>query len=219
MIPFFSVAQNDDDWESETYSIGDFTKIDLEGGFKVFLIQGKQNSLTIKATDRDVFDYIEVKNYESTLDVEVDRRPFDFERVNLHITFETLEELKIEGGVKLKTKGYLDLQDLYVKVEGGARIEMNMKAENVQVIGEGGMLFELKGVTKSLDVRVSGAGHVDAEELKAKNVHFRVEGVGTGNVYATETLNAKIEGVGKVKYRGNPEVTKNIEGVGSVSPD
>jgi hypothetical protein len=41
--------------------------------------------------------------------------------------------------------------------------------------------------------------------------------VGTGAVYATETLHAKIEGVGKLKYRGNPEVTKDIEGLGSVS--
>ena len=219
MISFFTFAQNDEGWESENYQIGDFTKIKLEGGFRVFLIQGEENSITVKATDSDVFDYIEVKNFQSRLEVEVDRRPFDFERVNLYITFRTLEELKIEGGIRLKTRGYLDLQDLFVKVEGGAKIELDIKAEDVQVIGEGGLLFELKGVAESLDVKVSGAAHVDAEELKTKDVRFRVEGVGTGSVYATNSLNAKIKGVGKVKYRGNPEVTRNIEGVGSVSPD
>ena len=121
--------------------------------------------------------------------------------------------------MRLKTKGYLDLNDIYVGVEGGAKIELDMKARNVEINGEGGVLFELDGVADRLKVHLTGAGHVDASELKTKDVTFRVEGVGTGSVYATETLHAQIEGVGKVKYRGNPDVTKNIDGLGSVSRD
>ena len=212
-------AQNDEDWVSETYETGHFTRINLEGGFKVFLVQGEVCELTVRATDNDIFDEMEVKNYQGTLEVEVDRKPFDFDRVNLYITFKTLQDLKIKGGIKLKTRGYLDLNDLRVKVEGGAKIELELKAEDVDIISEGGVLFEIQGVAESLNVAVSGAGHVDAEELKAKNVNFRIEGVGTGNVYATETLDAKIEGVGKVKYRGNPKVNRSIDAIGSVSRD
>ena len=214
-----SFSQNDDNWESKTYEIGNFHKIDMEGGFNVYLIQGETSSVEIRATDWDVFEDIEVKTDNSTLKLEVERKPFDFERVNLYITFRELEEISIEGGVKMKTRGYLDLRDFYIHVEGGAKIELDLKAENVKVVGEGGVIFELQGVAESLDARLSGAGHVDADELKTKHVSFRIEGVGTGSVYATETLNAKIEGVGKLKYRGNPEVRKNIEGLGSVSRD
>lgn len=212
-------SQTDDDWDSRTYNVGEFNKISLEGNFRVYLIQGKKCSLTVHATDSDLFDNIEVNNFQSTLKTEVKRKPFDFEHVTLYITFRTLEDLKIEGGVNLKTKGYLDLGDLYVHVEGGAKIELDIKAEDVGIIGEGGVMFEVQGVAETLDVKVSGAGHVDASELKTKDVKFRVEGVGTGNVYATETLYAKIEGVGKVKYRGNPKVSKDIEGLGTVVKD
>jgi hypothetical protein len=104
-------------------------------------------------------------------------------------------------------------------VAGGAKIELNMKAKDVQIVGEGGVLFELDGVARSLDVEISGAGHVDAGELKTKDVKFKIEGVGTGSVYATETLFAKIEGVGRVRYHGDPKVTKSIDGLGSVSRD
>ncbi len=219
LISTQSFSQNDDEWESETYEIGDFKSVYLEGGFKVYLIQGKECSLTVRASDAEVFDYLKVKNNRSSLELKVDRKPFDFNRVNLYITFRTLEQLRIEGGVRMKTKGYLDLNDLYVQVEGGAKIELDIKAENVKIVSEGGVLFELQGVAESLDVKVSGAGHINAGELKTKNVSFQVEGVGTGNVYATETLNTKIEGVGKIKYRGNPDVTRSIDGVGSVVHD
>ena len=209
----------DDDWESKTYELTPFRDIHLKGGYKVYLIQGNKNSLTVKATDDDVFDYLKIRNDRSSLGLEIDRERFDFDRVNLYITFKDVERIKIEGGVRLKTRGYLDLKDIYVSVEGGAKIEMDMKARDVEVSGEGGVLFELNGVADRLKVHLSGAGHVDASELKTKDVTFRIEGVGTGTVYATHTLHAQIEGVGKVKYRGNPEVTKDVEGLGSVTRD
>ena len=92
-----------------------------------------------------------------------------------------------------------------------------MKARDVEVIGEGGVLITLNGVADELSVKLSGAGHVDADELKADDVKVKIEGVGTGSVYATKKLYTEIDGVGKVWYKGNPEVTKDIEGLGSVS--
>ncbi len=210
-------AQNDDDWDSRTYELGDFNEIYLEGGYRVYLIQGNENSLLVKASDDDAFDYLDIDNDTDFLRLKVNREHFNFDRINLYVTFKDLERVYIEGGVRLKTRGYLDLNDFSMHVEGGAKIELNIKAEDVEIESEGGVLFELSGVAQTLDVKVSGAGHVDADELKTKDVTFRVEGVGTGSVYATEKLYAKIEGVGKIKYRGNPHVTKDIEGVGSVT--
>lgn len=205
-----------DNWDTKTYQIDDFKDIYLEGGFKVYLKHGNENKLVVKASDNDVFDYLQVKNIGNELKIDVEPDSFEFDRIILYITFKELEELKIEGGVKLETKGYLDLDDFYMYVAGGANIELNLKADDVEIIGEGGVLFELEGIAKSLDIKLSGAGHVDADELKSRDVTFKIEGVGTGNVYATETLYAKIEGVGKVRYNGNPTVTKSIEGLGSV---
>ena len=209
----------DEDWETKTYKLTEFRDIYLKGGYKVYLIQGKENSLMVKASDEDAFDYLKVKNDRSSLGLEIDRKHFNFDRINLYITFKDIERIEIEGGVRLKTKGYLDLKDIYVSVEGGAKIELDMKARDVELNGEGGVLYELDGVADRLTVHLSGAGHVDASELKTKDVIFQVEGVGTGTVYATETLYAQIEGIGKVKYRGNPEVTKDIQGLGTVSRD
>jgi transcriptional antiterminator Rof (Rho-off) len=194
-------------------------RIHLEGGYRVYLFQGDKNSLTARASDKEVFDYLRVRNEGESLKLKIDREHFNFDRISLYITFRDLEKVHIEGGVRLKTKGYLDLNDLMVKVEGGAKIEMNVKAKNIAVVSEGGVLFELDGIADRLDVKVSGAGHINAGKLKTKEVNFKVEGVGTGSVYATETLAARIEGVGKIKYRGNPQVTKSIDGVGSITSE
>ena len=220
-IVFFSVsvfAQEEKDWASETYMVGDFSEVALDGAFTVYLVQGDNCSVVVKATNNDAFDNIKIKRSGKEVLIKMDASLFEFYRVNLYITSKTLEKLQIEGGVNLKTNGFLNLQNLSVHIEGGANVDLNMKAQNVVFYGEGGFLFELKGDAEKLDITIKGAGHVSASELKTKDVSFTVAGFGTGSVYATETLNAKIEGVGKLRYKGDPKVNQYIDGLGSVKP-
>lgn len=217
LIPSVVYAQNDDDWHTKEYGLDQFFEIYLEGGYRVHLIQGDENKVIVKASDSDVFDYLQIKQWSNELRIDIEPDHLEFDRIALYITFRDLEKLHIEGGVKLYTDGYLDLNDFEVYVAGGAKIDLEMKASNVKIVGEGGVLFDLMGVAQSLNIKLSGAGHVDADEFKTKDVEVEIEGVGTSSFYATETLHAKIEGVGKVKYRGNPEVTKNVDGLGSVT--
>jgi hypothetical protein len=219
LIITFSIAgfaQEEDGWKSKKFEVGDFSEISIEGAFKVYLVQGDQCVVTVKTTNEDLFDDIKIKRNQNEVDIKLDQSLLSYSRVSLYITFKTLEKLRIEGGVNMKTNGYLDLNNLAVNIEGGANIDLYLKANKVKIYGEGGFLFELNGVANTLDITIKGAGHVDADELKTKNVSFTAAGFGTGSVYATESLNAKIEGVGKLSYKGNPKVTQYIDGLGSV---
>jgi len=213
------VKLNQDGWESKTYNTGRFTRIFLDGSFKVQLIQGRDNYLEVQTSDAKAFDYLDIRNERGLLRINVQRKPFDFSKVTLYITFETLERLEIEGGVQLETKGYLGLEDISLHLKGGTKIDFFVKARNMAVVNEGGVLFHTEGVAESLDVRLYGAGHIDAGELQCRDVSFRIEGVGTGKVHATNSLNAVIKGAGKIRYKGDPLVSKEIEGLGSVDKE
>jgi len=216
--PVMPVEQTWDDHDTRTYKVQPFTKIYLEGTYKVILEQGTEPGLRIK-TDEDNFKYIDVQTDAESLSLKILKKHFDLDELILYITFKDLDKLVIEGGIRLETKGYVDLKDFELHVEGGASIEMNMKANKLNVVGQGGVKFEFDGVADELDASISGAGYFDAIDLKTKRCDIKIEGVGAGSVYATETLNATISGVGKIRYKGNPQVYKKIEGIGLVSPD
>ena len=203
----------------KTWTTGDFDKAVMEGTFKVFLKQGDKNGVTIKSGYSDITDYIDVKTARGTLYIKIKRKPFDFSSIEIYITFNTLSRLEIDGGIKLETDGYLDLEDIFIRIRGGSRMKFFTKVRDMKLVNEGGVLIELSGVADHFDVRIAGAGHIDASEMKSGDVSFKIEGVGTGIVYATKTLNAEIIGAGKLKYRGNPRVTKKIEGLGSVQSE
>jgi len=216
-ISLTAFAQDEGGWISKDYQISDFSSIYLEGGYKVYLSQGDKVSLTVKTTDEDMLDVLRVKNWGDELSLVMNRDYLSYRRIRLYITVKNIEQIKAEGGLSLESEGYLDLKDITLHVQGGANIDLKMKARDIDVIGEGGVLVDLSGVADELSVRLSGAGHVDAEELKADDVKVKIEGVGTASVNATEKLYTEIDGVGKVWYKGDPIVTKDIEGLGSVT--
>jgi hypothetical protein len=215
---FSSASPEWDDDRARTYDITNFERIVLEGGYKIILVQSDQPGLRILA-DEKLHESIKVDSDGHTLSVTLRERHLDFRGVILFIEFVDLAELRVEGGVKLETRGYVDLKDFYLHVEGGAKIEMEMKVNHLKVVGEGGVSFDFRGVAQTMDARISGAGHLDADDLKTNDVTIEIEGVGGGSVYATDFLQAKIEGVGKIRYKGNPKVDKTIEGIGFVSPE
>lgn len=201
-----------------TYSIKPFTKIYLEGAYKVILEQGSVQGLRIETKESN-FKYIDVISNSESLSLKITKERFNFDELILHITYKELDKLVLEGGIILETKGYVEFKDLSINISGGANIEMNLKANNLFVIGEGGVKIEFDGVCNELNARISGAGHLDAIRLKTRKTDFKIEGVGGGSVYATEYLYATIIGAGKIRYKGNPQVFKKIEGVGVVSND
>lgn len=209
----------DADMITKTWEVGDFNEAELEGAFKIFLVQGNTNSVMARAADSRVFEYLNIRNERGVLNLKVDRKPFDFSRLEIYITFRMLQRLEADGGTTIETDGYLNLSDMLIRLKGGSRMKFFAKADDLRLVNEGGVLVELSGVADNLDVRLAGAGHINASELRAGNVNFTIEGVGTGTVHATRTLNAHIKGAGKLTYRGNPRVTKTIEGVGSVQEE
>jgi len=89
-----------DDTDTRTYTIQPFTKIYLEGAYKVILEQGTQCGLRIK-TDEDNFKYIDVNSDSQSLSLKITKKHFNFDELILYITFKDLEKVVIEGGISL----------------------------------------------------------------------------------------------------------------------
>lgn len=198
--------------------VKEFNRIYVEGGYRVFLYQTDEPFLRIKAPTQSHIDALDIHSGENNLRLSVARRQINLSRMELHIGFRDLEELHISGGVKLSTDGYVSLDHLIVFTEGAVNGNVKLKSSSIEVTSNGGSVFDLEGITDKLTVKVAGAGHVNARELTAKEVVFRVEGLGFGSVHATEELDVRIEGMGKVTYVGNPNITRVVEGLGSVKP-
>src|SRR5262249_37320437 len=99
---------------------------------------------------------------------------------------------------------------------GNAKLT-NINNARLEMTLTGAVDLQSSGQTKLVEIRLAGAGNVDAKELHAETVTVNSSGAGSVSVYASEKLDANLTGVGNVEYYGNPKtVNRRISGVGSI---
>ncbi len=200
---------------TKEYEIEDFEKIKLDGAFNVELSQDETPKLIIETTQTH-HDNLKVQFKNNTLDIESKQKNITSNEIKLLITFKKIESLDIEGGINLKTEGYLTFDDFKLDVEGGANINMELTANQIIAKIEGGVNMDLKGRADYFKFTTEGASNIDADHLEARHVKCSVTGVGNASVYATEKLEAYLEGLGKIGYRGDPKIDKQVNGIGVI---
>ncbi len=73
------------------------------------------------------------------------------------------------------------------------------------------------GQSKSVKISSTGAGEIDAHDLRSSVADVSVTGAASVDVYASDQLDVTVSGAGRVTYGGNPKVNKRVSGAGQVT--
>jgi hypothetical protein len=214
-------ATNDKDQNvlvSEFRQLGEFTKIDMDGGAKVNLVQGNEHSVKVEGSRRVVDQVVTEVNDGVLLINYRDRKLFEFwaENLTLTITFTNLSDFRLDGGVELKADD-LNLESLNITINGGASVKMNnLLLNTLGMTLTGGGDIHVSGIAENQTVNVSGGTNYQAEDLKSANVNVEIAGAANVVVWATETLNLDLAGAYSVSYWGSPDITQSVTGLGEI---
>ncbi|MDH3225530.1 MAG: DUF2807 domain-containing protein [Thermoleophilia bacterium] len=109
-----------------------------------------------------------------------------------------------------------DLRALTVLGSGSASASGIDTAElTASIAGAGSM--KLDGRAQAIELRIPGAGNIDAAKLVASVGSVHINGAGDVTVNATDTLDIAINGSGNVSYLGTPVLEQSINGSGKIS--
>lgn len=203
---------------SEHRGIDAFNKIEVEGVFNVFLVQGNKESVKVES-DKNILPLIltEVRNNVLTIKLKDNSSISKMKKINVYVTFVDLSELSTKGVGMLSCANKLHFNDLALDLKGVGAIHLDLEANRLNIDTEiVGVLF-LSGKANVVNLHHRGIGEIEAFDLKAEKLSLKSEGVGKSEVYASQELRIKAKGLGIVEYKGNPAV-KNIqnEGFGKV---
>lgn len=203
---------------TETRPLVEFTKIDMDGGAKVILVQGSEHSITVEGSRR-VVDQVLTEVNDGVLEIHYrDRLLFEnwAESLTLTITFTNLTDFILDGGVELKADN-LNLQNFKIEINGGASVRMNdLLVNSLSMTLAGGGDIHVSGIAEGQTVNVSGGTNYQAEDLKCAHVSVEIAGAANVIVWATETLNLNLAGAYSVSYWGSPAITQSITGLGEI---
>ena len=183
--------------KTEKKELPAFKAVETGGAFDVEITCQKPQSVGIEADD-NLLPLIETDVSDGVLHVGMKQNYHSSKLIALHIAVPDLNRVTISGA-------------------GTARVT-GVKNENFVINSTGAAKIEAKGETKAVEIRNSGAGLIDAHELRSARADVNLSGAGQAEVYASEQLDVTISGVGRVTYSGQPKIiNKNISGIGTVS--
>jgi Putative auto-transporter adhesin, head GIN domain len=185
--------------KTEKRELAAFKGIETGGAFNLEITCQKPQSVEIQADD-NLLPLVEAEVRDGVLHVDTKENYHSNKLITLRISVPDLNHVTIAGAGNVHITG--------------------IKNDKFEVSATGAAKMQLSGETKSVSIDNSGAGLIDAHDLRAPKADVKLSGAGQVEVYASDQLDVSISGVGRVKYSGQPKVVnKNISGIGTISAE
>ncbi|MEQ8714265.1 MAG: head GIN domain-containing protein [Cyclobacteriaceae bacterium] len=205
---------------TEVRALADFTSVKVEGAGNIYLTAGDKSQVEIRLKN-DSYALSDI-----ITDVSGSRLWIDYKekgtfksapKVDLWITYKSLEEISVSGAGKISTENTIKANRFVLDCEGAESAHLELDVNELIATMSGAGSFNLSGRADQQELEVSGAGSINAEDLVGQTVIAEVSGVGSLYVHGTERLKGTVSGVGKIRYKGDPKVQDlNNDGIGSI---
>lgn len=183
---------------SETRDLPSFNRIEANGSYELRITVGGEQSVRVETAERDL-KRIKTEVRDDTLVLSYKERWFSFlfgdEKI-ITISLPALRGMDLSGAGDIDVSG-IDSEAFELTVSGAADVS-------------------LEGSCGALEFEINGASDVLARGLRCETVRALINGVGSAELYASESIDAVLNGVGSIAVYGNPEkISKQINGLGS----
>jgi len=175
----------------------EFTSLNLDGAYAVFVKIGKKQKVVLEADD-NIIPMIETKMINKGLVISLDESISAENTVKIFIIVPSLNKVNIAGS-------------MFAEISG-----INNKGFKLNLAGSAAV--EILGKTDKLKINLAGSGVIDSRKLKARVTYVNIAGSGLVDLFSSKELIAKITGSGNVTYLGNPKkINKKVVGSGSIT--
>jgi len=196
------ISKSDGEQVTQTYDFSGFSKIRIDGVYRVTVTQGDTFSITTSGDEKEM-EKSKVELIGDTLVLGSKSKKWSRDNQQRHgitttLTMPNLDGIAINGVTEFMGDN-LDLGDLDLDVNGVADLT-------------------LSGTCGELTAIVNGVGDIDLKDLKCETGDLSVNGAGELSAYTSQSVKARINGVGEMKIYGDPKnVDKKKTWLGSIT--
>ncbi len=170
--------------EFRTYN--DFSRIEVQNGLSISLIQSANYNLEIIAEDQVSIAEVKSSQKDNTLSIKRQSKGKNFKQIKINIYLPSLSYFRIENGCAAYWKDPFDSenlhiivrngsscktgtikvkQNLHVEVENGSSLKGSMEAKNSALEVENGSSCVLDGSTIDLDIKVKNGSSANLKKF------------------------------------------------------
>ena len=194
-----------------------FNKLSLNGSHKVFLSQGNNQSVMIKAQE-NIIQLLNQEVSKGKWNIEFEQCVKTDESIEFYVTVVDLKELEIDGSGSIMGKTPIKTEELDLEVNGSGEMILDLfdvKELESEINGSGDL--KLSGNAKDHIIEINGSGDVKAFDLKTDQSRIEINGSGDVDIHVSYELEAEINGSGDISYKGSVKnLNTEVNGSGDI---
>lgn len=206
---------------TETIPIQSFHTLLNNSSVQIELDASVNENEIVLIGDKSFIENLEIENEDNQLNI-LNKKSVSFNTKTAPIVIKMnnsqLKKVTIAGSGSITTKNMILTNDIAFHISGTGEIHVKLQNSNTSIDVNGLASVNLEGESNVLKVEMSGAGNLDAENLKNKQAFIEISGTGNAKVSTSELIDVQISGVGNLSYKAHPQlkITKKILGVGNI---
>jgi hypothetical protein len=197
--------------------VEDFKAIDAAEGLDVYITQGKEFGIEVKA-DENIIEFINTEIKQGTLYINTEERIGRAKSKKVLVTLPEIVAIDASSGSDVFGQNVLEADKLDISSSSGADVRIEVNTQSLTCDASSGADIDVSGKTINMRANASSGADIDARDLMAENCIADASSGADISVNATKELTASASSGGDVRYSGNPEiVNKSKSSAGNVT--
>lgn len=190
----------------ETRKAGEFDKIKVSRGMNVYISQGTETKIVVKADD-NLLDAIETRMEGNTLKITATQNIRRATSKKVFVTTPNISMIKSIAGSNVFSKTALRSQNLELTGSAGSNMKLDVIANKLTASTSAGSNIKLEGKAKSFSGKATSGSNLKAEELSSNNCSVEVSSGANIWITSKNKFKGHASSGGNIFYFGNPETT------------
>ena len=192
---------------SRNFEMGSFSKLDIEGPFRVSVKKGDDFGVQVFGEDK-VLNKVEVVNDNGTLEVYFDGDVFSSKRelIEVDLSLPRVEDIRLNSNAQINLDG-LNAEQLNVELGGSSKGFLEVDSERISLSMTGASSLKLFGRSRQMDANLNGAAQLEAQELQVRLASIETSGAAKAEINVSDRLNANTEDTSRIRYHGSPQLS------------
>ncbi len=203
---------------SATRKVGDFTRLDISGSYKIILKQDSTLGISLTGDD-NLLELVKTEVSGDELKISTGSKNICANRdMFIVIGVRNLEQIKASGAIDINSNGKIVAKNFKFDLSGATKINMDLDAAAVTTEGSGVTEVTLRGQATSHRIDLSGGGKIHAFDFIVGNYDIETSGASDCDINVLHELSVNSSGASDIKYKGNPTTINNKKaGISSIT--
>jgi hypothetical protein len=190
---------------TQNRDVSPFTEIEVKGNLRVYITQQAGHSLEIRAAD-NLLELVNATVSDGVLHLKLTQPVKRDERVEIHVSAETIRGLTFAEGALVQSTGELRGDELKIKGNSGGQTNLTLHYAALEVNASSGVISQLEGEVADALINGYSGTIINAAKLRAGKCAIAGNQGTVTHIHVSDELSATLTGGSVLTYTGEPVV-------------